>query len=52
MTATTNEKHVNAYLLKLSHVINVGFWETATYPSPNSTLTLLTKEKNVGLGEG
>ena len=34
MTATTDEKHINAYLLKLSHVINAGFWETAHLPLP------------------
>ena len=34
MTATTDEKQVNAYLLKLSHVINVGFWETVHLPLP------------------
>ena len=32
---------------------NLGFWQTATYPSPKPTLTLSSHlRKNVGLGEG
>ena len=36
--------------IKLSHVINTGFWETAQLPLPQLNANTSHTGKNVGLG--